>query len=254
MIQPLCETGSNLSEVWAKTFLQLMASPSGQRHPALITVNGLDQSDQIEDAAIRDRVDRALKSFNLSSCRTVAGTIFPRSMWNPDLDNDARALFDRYNKAWPGIKKCPANKLGVYFRRLTAYNEGVNQLQFIGDTYHRGNHRKSALQAAILDPTKDHKDNRIRGFPCMQQVSFTPLGKGALSVTGYYGMQYQFEKAYGNYLGLYHLGQFMAKQLNLTLSQVVCVASTLSLGNESKQDLRPFAKDVEELVNERAQA
>src|SRR5687768_7538818 len=102
-------------------------------------------------------------------------------MWNPALPNDASALFNRYEKAWRGIKTCPQNRKGVYFRRLTSYqSEGaiaqpINQLEFIVKNYLAGNHRKSAMQASILDPTRDHTNNRQKGFPCMQQVAFTPL-------------------------------------------------------------------------------
>ena len=170
---------------------------------------------------------------------------------NPD---NAQLLFNRYEKAWLGIKKCPQNRNGVYFRRLTSFNPAgsndkpVNQLDFIVRNYLAGNHRKSAMQASIFDPTRDHTANRQKGFPCMQQVSFTPLADGLLSVTGYYATQYQFEKAYGNYLGLYHLGQFMAHQLNMTLSEVTCIASVLSRGDAKKHELMPLVDKLEKIL------
>src|SRR5579859_7124705 len=188
---------SNISVAWAKAFLALMEPGGAQRHPALITVSGLDDGVIPEHPHIRARLDKELKRRGENSCATTASTIFPYSMWNPALVNDAETLYKRYDKAWPGIGKCQANRKGVYFRRLTAYQpenhqDGtVNQLQFIIDTYRKkGNHRKSALQASILDPTRDHTHNRQKGFPCLQQVSFTPLHNGVLSVTGFYATQY----------------------------------------------------------------
>lgn len=254
MITMLPIAESNISTAWAKAFLALMEAGGGERHPAIITIHSIDDASEIEDQRIRSRLDQELKKHQKNLCCTVAGTIFPSSMWNPNLPNDAQSLFTRYEKAWPGISKCPTNRNGVYFRRLTAYQpenyQGapVNQLQFIMNTYRTGNHRRSALQASILDPTRDHTNQPQKGFPCMQQVAFTPLENNGLSITGYYATQYQFEKAYGNYLGLYWLGRFMAKQLGLQLTQVVCMASVLKLGGAGKTSLQAFANDLRAIL------
>lgn len=254
-MKPLQITEKNLSVAWARGFLDLMGPDGSQRHPATVTINDIERQSDIEIAAIRGRLDTELKDRRDSLCATVAGTLFPISMWNPTLPDNADALYKRYAKAWPKIAKCPANRKGVYFQRLTAFSplgftgEAVNQLEFIVETYRGGNHRKSALQAAILDPTRDHTDNRQKGFPCLQQVSFTPLKNDRLSITGYYATQYHFEKAYGNYLGLYRLGRFMAHQLDMQLTQVVCVASVVSLGNTSKSQLQLLCDDMHRLIS-----
>lgn len=246
-------TDTNLSYAWAKAFLALMAPGGSQRHPAVIIIEHLEDISNVEDSTIRLRLDKELKKHKSNLSSTVAGTLFPSSMWNSALKDDAGALYARYEKVWPGIAKCPANRKGVYFRRLTSYasenhlEKPVNQLKFIVETYRGGNHRKSALQASILDPTRDHTNNRQKGFPCLQQVSFTPLDKTRLSVTGFYATQYQFEKAYENYLGLYWLGRFIAKQLELQLAQVVCIASVLNLGGATKTDLKILENDIRPL-------
>jgi hypothetical protein len=254
MMTELSVSDTNISLAWAKAFLSLMNRGQDVRHPAIVTIRGFNAGDQIEDDAIRLRLDEELQKHGKSRSKTVAGTIFPLSMWNPALPNDAAALFERYEKAWPGIKKCPQNRLGVYFRRLTAYqpkdgsDAPVNQLDFIVKNYLSSNHRKSAMQAAIFDPTRDHTRNLQKGFPCMQQVAFTPLSNNELSITGYYATQYQFEKAYGNYLGLYNLGRFMAKQLGMELTQVVCMASVLKRGALPKASLEGLAADLADLL------
>jgi thymidylate synthase len=256
MITNLSEQDSNLSQAWAKAFLITMERGGDTRHPSVVTINDLTDDVIPEDPAIRQLLDRELKRYGENSCATVSNTIFPLSIWNPNLAKDAESLFLRYEKAWRGIKKCPANKNGVYFRRLTAYqpkdrqDASVNQLQCVIDTYIGGNHRKSALQAAIFDPTRDHSNQPLRGFPCMQQVAFTPLPGNKLSITGIYATQLQFEKAYGNYLGLYWLGRFMAKHMNLTLTQVVCMAAVLHRSNNdvTKEKLTPFSNELRVLI------
>jgi hypothetical protein len=253
-VNPLQITDTNISTAWAKSFIDLMGPRGSQRHPAVVSIDDIEDQREIEIPAIRDRLDKELKDQGVSLCATVAGTLFPTSMWNPTLPNNAEALYARYGKAWAKIGRYPANRKGVYFRRLTAFSpfrfagDPVNQLKFIVETYRGGNHRKSALQAAILDPTRDHTNNRQKGFPCLQQVSFTPLKNDRLSITGYYATQYHFEKAYGNYLGLYGLGRFMARQLDMQLAQVVCVASVVSLGNASKSQLQLLNDDMYRLT------
>jgi hypothetical protein len=254
MITPLSITESNLSVAWAKTFLALMEPGKSERHPATITINNLHEGAALEVDTIRQRLDKELVAHDESRCGTVAGTLFPRSMWNSHIESDAQKLFERYERAWPKIAKCAANNRGVYFRRLTSYapsnytGKPINQLEFIQETFAGGNHRKSALQASILDPTRDHTNNRQKGFPCLQQVAFTPLGKSQLSITGFYATQYHFEKAYGNYMGLYWLGQFMAHQLKLRLTTVVCMAATLKLGGSAKSSLECLENDMKAIV------
>lgn len=140
----------------------------------------------------------------------------------------------------PFVKRCKANRRGHYFQRMIAYlpssgkKAPINQLEHIITTWHKGNSRRSALQAGIFDPRSDHSDARQQGFPCLQQVAFYPKGtngKDGLSVIASYANQTVVEKAYGNYLGLYRLGMFMAKEMDLELTEIVCIASALKLNN-----------------------
>jgi thymidylate synthase len=256
MITNLSINESNLSYAWARAFLATLEKGGDTRHPSVVTINNLDDGLLLEDMNIRNRLDKELGRHDLNLCKTVSNTIFPLSMWHINSSNDLSDLFARYERAWPGIKKCPANRNGVYFRRLTNYqpkdasSSPVNQLQCVIDTYRSGNHRKSALQASIFDPTRDHSNQRQKGFPCMQQIAFTPLPNDKLSITGIYATQLQFEKAYGNYLGLYWLGRFMAKQLGLTLTQVICMATVVQRSHheKTKELLTPFAADIRAML------
>jgi hypothetical protein len=247
---------SNLSMAWVEVFFQLMERGASELAPVVVTISEFDeQSLPIQVPEIQ----RALNAVNNQSCRTVASTIFPNSLWTPDIDDDAQRLYARYEKVWPVVAKCRPNRKGVYFRRLTAFSPkgsgeespAVNQLAHIVDTFKRGNHRHSALQAAILDPTRDHTHNRQRGFPCLQQVAFG-VSDGTLEVTGFYALQHHVPKAYGNYLGLCWLGRFMAKQMELHLSQVTCIASSLKLplgDGYSKSGLTPLKNTLKQIVD-----
>jgi thymidylate synthase len=171
-------------------------------------------------------------------------------MWNQN--EPANLLYERYNHAWPRIKRAKGNWRGVYFQRLINYNDSaplVNQLQYIISLWHDQIHRHSALQAGVFDPNRDHKKTRQLGFPCLHQVAFSPLGTngvGGLSVTGFYATQTMLEKAYGNYLGLTRLGQFMAKEMGLTLVEVTCIAALENVsGKFSKGELKDLAEQLQ---------
>jgi thymidylate synthase len=168
---------NNLSEAWAKAFLKTMEPGFTEIAPLIVTVKGFTDGIADEVHLIRNALDDALLKQGKSSCDTIASTIFPQSLWNPNRKR--QLLYDRYTNIQPRITKCPANKFGIYFNRLIAFENGddtVNQLEHIIETWHQGNHRRSALQASIFDPRKDHKHSRQRGFPCLQQVVFAPQG------------------------------------------------------------------------------
>jgi len=244
----------NLSIAWAKAFVEVMEH--SEVSPLTITVDGLDTEEITEDRRIRTLLDTSLSETGHISCETVAGTIFPMSFWNPNREADL--LFARYRRCRKRILQCPANHNGVYFDRLMAYGkdngEAVNQLAYIIKTYtEKDNHRRSALQATVLDPRSDESDQQRRGFPCLQQIGFVPMSKKRLNVVAFYPMQHLYNKAYGNYLGLCRLGQFMAQEMGLTLAQLTCFVGIGQYSNTDKikkTPLRGFQKDIEDIVDE----
>ncbi len=244
--EPFYPKSRNISVAWAEAFLRLIEPGVSEITPAVIVVTDFNSGMVNEDPTIRTLLDQEMTRLDLRSCEAVASTIFPVSMWNPLIPDSAEQLFRRYEKVWPRIKhRDRANNRGNYFRRLTAFQPKgsnvapVNQLRHIAETYHqKGNHRRSALQASVFDPTRDHVHSRILGFPCLHQVGFTRVGDSGLCVTGFYPLQYHFEKAYGNYLGLCRLGRFMAAQMGLNLLQMTCVTGALKLGEPNKGILK----------------
>lgn len=255
MISPIEST--NLSFAWAEAFLALMKPGCRGIKPLIVSVVGIDNGIVDEHKQIRQVLDAALASHK-TSCHTVANTIFPQSLWNPARER--ALLYQRYSKhAWPRVSKCSANNRGTYFQRLIAYENGstipVNQLEHVITTWHKGNHRHSALQLSIFDPRHDHTDCQQMGFPCLHQVCFTPLGVNGcdgLAVTGFYATQQIFEKAYGNYLGLCRLGRFMAQEMKLKFVRMTCIAAYGKLCDEkvTKSELKPIASDLQAILSQ----
>ena len=167
--------GNNLSEVWGRAFLNVFQS--GEISPLTVEINEFDDGDPPEIPSIRKALDANLdKHCKGLSCHQVANTIFPSSLWNPKVHRNV--LYERYQKIYHRIRRHPSNRYGVYFQRFISYGDGsrmqgrVNQLEHIIQTWTGGNHRRSALQAAVFDPYTDHTHQHLRGFPCLQQVAF----------------------------------------------------------------------------------
>ena len=240
----------NLSIAWAKAFIATMEH--SELSPITITVTGWSNNNIPEHHGIRKELDDSLLANSLNSCHTVANTIFPESLWN--RDKKRKLLYERYLQSLNQIRKCKDNCYGVYFERLIAYGNcdiKTNQLEYIIETYtKKNNHRRSALQASIFDPTYDATHQRQRGFPCLQQVAFTPIGKSKLCVTGYYPKEHILDRGYGNYLGLCRLGQFMASEIGLELAQMTCFVSVACVGNFAKTPLRNLKKNIKAHIKE----
>jgi hypothetical protein len=247
---PLSIEKTNLSRAWAQAFLAAAASRGGEILPLIVTVTGFINNKPIETSSIKQALDLALLGQKQSLCETVASTIFPQSLWNPSRGREA--LFQRYENILPGLRKLKSNTYGLYFERLIAFGRGrdkVNQLDHIIRTYQGGNHRRSALQASVFDPSVDHTNQRQRGFPCMQQVTFVPFGNGEMGVTAFYAVQYLFEKAYGNYLGLCRLGHFIAQELGLQFTRLTCIAGVAKLGDINKGEVQELCQELRSLKN-----
>jgi hypothetical protein len=78
-------------------------------------------------------------------------------------------------------------------------------------------------------------------------VSFAYDEDGGLAVNAYYATQYIFDRGYGNYLGLCHLGYFMAHELGLELVRLNCFIGRPELGQISKSardELKRFVHEA----------
>jgi hypothetical protein len=229
--KPLLIEDDNLSRAWVRVFQELATPGVDALAPLVLTVHLAEDGRPLIVPGVGERIDAALRDRGVPTSQTTASLIFP-SFWNPSRPRSE--LYDRYQRILPRIRKDRLNRDGVYFERLIAFEaEGTrrNQLEYIISTYAGGNHRKSALQAAVLNPARDQTNQRQRGFPCLQQVSFLPDPDEGLGVTGYYATQYIVDRAYGNYLGLCQLGRFVAHELQQRCSRMACVAATARLGD-----------------------
>jgi len=233
--------GDSVGECWLTLLKKMVDDRVNELSPVQVHIRAssiaLPNVDKLEGD-----LDDFLANAGQPSISTTANTIFPET-----LAHGAISVFERFDRIWKYVKKDSKNRNGHYFRRLTAYGDEygrkVNQLEHIINTYNgipgerNPVHRRSALIATTFDPTLDHTAQPQRGFPCLQQICLLPnADEGTLWLNAIYAMQYLSDRAYGNYIGLMRLGEFMAQEMGLKMSGMTCAVSVLALGKMKKSE------------------
>ncbi|MEB3179286.1 MAG: hypothetical protein VKL59_09680 [Nostocaceae cyanobacterium] len=241
---------TNLSHAWGRVFLHIIDNSGKEISPLVISLTGFNNGIPEEDSAIRDALNQYLKSDKKKTVDKISETIFPASIWEHYQDN-RQEFFNNYIKDLPNIKAKakPKYRPCLYFERLIDFGCGPhngNQLEHIISEYKsRKEVRKSMLQASIFDPQRDHVRNAQLGFPCLQHISFVPNNKDkTLVMNAFYATQQLLEKAYGNYLGLCRLGNFMAYEMELKFERMNCFIGVEKLDTVPKNKLKTLAEKV----------
>lgn len=236
-LAPLVISESNLSHAWGRALWHIVKNKNTDSiKPLIVSLTGFTDGLPNEDDDIRKCLDAFLEKEDKYSVEIAGFTIFPHRYWQV-AGGDRETLYQIYMDAYPHLQaavpqpnKKPNNK-GLYFQRLIDYGRGPcdgNQLEFIIKEYNERKGRTSKFQATTYDPEHDLNSNPYMPFPCLQHVSFVPTEDG-LVVNAFYAMQYLVERGYGNFVGLSHLGDFMASQMGLKLAQVNIMAGVEKL-------------------------
>jgi hypothetical protein len=264
--RPRLFEGKNLSIAWGRVFLSAMQQPRSNPAPMVVSILGFEDGAPIEDCRIRNSLDELLAVQGKNSCNTSAMIVFPYRQWirqgRPPCEAFSKWCVERF---LPRLKRRDQrNRKGLYFERMMDYRgagaepaHGKNQLLHIIEWWNEltaHHHRRpphSRMQVACFDPFIDHNHECRPYFPCLQQVSFCYDSEGGLTVNAFYPTQYLFDRAYGNYLGLCHLGSFMARELHLTLVRFNCFVGRAEIGGATKGELQSLMELVEAVVKEK---
>lgn len=238
---------TNLSNAWYKTLAKIDRSPGTEISPLIITITEFRESVEMKNLLDRDLIENGLDCID-----TVSETIFPNSLYL-FCDNKRDRLYKEYNKNLPRIKKIdPRNSRGTYFERLIAYGEDkpINQLEIIISSLQNSKvKRRSKLQASIFDPFRDHTNKMFQGFPCLQHITFYKSETGGLILNSFYAIQYLYQRAYGNWLGLINLGKFVANELHLDFERFNCFVGVESLDHLTKDKAKKLLKKIDAIVD-----
>ena len=262
----LLDTTKTISEAWLQALTHTVSQRKGRCVHLVMTV----ENPGSENEAVRDALDRALETTATPSVETVAGTIFPKTLyrspgfsWSPDLDEPAvraldiaaRDLYQRYVQMLPILLRFPANSKGIYFARMITWPGkkpgGTNQLDMrisrIRSEFASGHRTNNTLDmdigadALASEPIAGVQvyapsDKRMQGFPCLVHIDLT-LVDGTLHCLAVYRHQYLITKAYGNLVGLSRLMHFLCEQTGADCGELV-VHATLA-NAEPRHPARP---------------
>jgi ribosome modulation factor len=234
---------NSVDGAWKQAVQMALNAPSHEICPLTVTIQRESEDEDWDDAEARQAVNKLLDEASRQPVEHVASTIFMKSWWNKNRPRDE--YYRRYKKNLPKLRSFRQNANGIYLERLINYpgelgKEGLNQLERIIQMFNAGTRRRSAFQATPYNPSTDLKATPYLHFPCLQQVAFIPTRAKELTVLGFYPVHYLFQRAYGNYLGLVHLGEFMAQGMSLRLSRVICIAGVATLEEKTSDRVRPL--------------
>jgi hypothetical protein len=257
----------NLSIAWGKAFVDLFNRSADSLEPMAISIHGMRGKEPPEDPSLRFTINTVLRTNGLPSISETASTIFPFKEWllrgKPACDKFRTWYLEKYlPKHQARVSKVGRRWKNTYFERMinftgTKERDGkqefatCNQLGHVVSLFlSNSSIRQSALQIGLFDPAKDHTRAPLLGFPCLQQLSFSHNSLGKMSLNAYYPSQYIFERAYGNYLGLCHLGLFVAEQMHLTFVQLNCfIARPILKGQLTKTKLESVNRVALQLLS-----
>jgi len=229
---------NTISGAWSQMFNIVMNNSGKELSPILITLHDINPEESEIGDLVSIKLNEIYRKKGLNNINTVANTIFPLSLYKL-ARYDRGSFFSNYLSLVPRMKAIDTrNKNGIYFERLIDFDgtRNINQLEFIIREFTgRAGVRRSLLQASVFDPRRDHTRQAQVSFPCLQHVSFTYQGS-KLYVNAFYATQQLFDKAYGNLLGLVRLGNFMGREMDLTLAGVNCYVGVEKLERITKSD------------------
>lgn len=231
--------GNNVSEAWLKAS-HYLDQVGGKSYNLIVQVlNPVD-----EEIRIRTAVNEKFQRY--PSIETVASTIFPRGLWDPNAPREV--FYKRFNNCYPSIRKIKSNNTGTYFGRLVNWkyehpdikeNQLENTIQNIQMRTQMSNRSEDTYEMIIYDPPKDY--NKARGFPCMSCISIG-VKENKLNMTATYRNQLFIQKGYGNYLGLGRLLHFITVQTGYDLGILTCIATHAELENGHKNLMKRIYK------------
>lgn len=240
MNTPILISEDSFQTAWAKAIIAL-----SQNHWEL-----WDMVVQILNPSILDNVKQeemrkfALNHKEVIEPNKVAYTIFPFKLYKPGTTTRDR-LYRGYWLYFKETRRMQHAAWGTYFERMIRYpttSGNIDQLGIIIDNINNRNVNYRASHVLIIpEPNKDI--NRIMGAPCLNyltvQVENTDRdGQKTISLLAVYRNHDFRGRAYGNYLGLCKLLQYIATETHSNLGSITCVSSHANVPNDKRELLK----------------
>lgn len=216
-----------LSEAWLNAVQLLHAHPGRKLVHLLVRI--LQPPTEIPELrnaaqAFIDDWNARHPSAEMLHIDTTRNTIFPAS-WASRLP-EPEELAAYYRARYPGLRRYHNNERGTYFGRMVAYPRGDGHPE--GDQLTE-TVRKLRQELARRGPKSsryeiniyaEQLDRNPMSFPCLAHLSLH-LHQRQLHLQAVYRNEVLVGRAYGNYLGLAQLQQYLARACDLELGELL---------------------------------
>ncbi|WP_327250948.1 hypothetical protein [Streptomyces sp. NBC_01244] len=247
----------DVSTAWLEACERLASLPKSRAFHTVVRIANPLQ----ENSGLRSELDRrrAARTDPLYPIDTVVNTLFPVQLAATCATHEE--LAERYRALYPRLRRVRRNAHGTYFGRLIAYpgadkkSEPVDQIARVisrmeslrktarwSAVYEAGTAHVLDTEAAYEDDPPESApeteaviraaalDTQPRDFPCLSHCSFQmDASTDSVHLAAYYRSHYMFERAYGNYLALGHLCEWVARQTGLKPGTLTVMAGSARL-------------------------
>ncbi len=217
------------------------------------------------EPAIHTTYEQLLSNHSLLTLKQVTYTIFPRSLYL-QVNKDPDRLFEGYNRAggvYDRLRRRHGREFGwgSYFRRMTCYPVAdeygnttvVNQL---GEIIHMLQNRAKTYKAAytILVQIPGLDGRRIMGGPCLNYVALQLDSPRVLNALAVYRNHDLIQRAYGNYLGLGYIMEFICDHTGYSIGRLNCLSSHASIANLAGADNWTSITEIRSIIQSLTQS
>ncbi len=176
----------------------------------------------------------------------VAYTIFPFRLYRAGSTTRA-SLYRKYWRYFRWTRTMEHSGWGTYFERMIRYPTAHGDIDQLGSIIDNINNRETVYGSSfvIIIPSPDRDINRIMGAPCLNyitiQVENTEPRRTVNLLAVYRNHDFR-ARAYGNYLGLCKLIEYISFETNSNVGILTCVSSHAEIPND-KRELSRIARE-----------
>lgn len=162
---------------------------------------------------------------NSASINDVINTIFPYKM-NTQIRKNFYNYYLKLHRSKKRIGARKKKRWGTYFERMICFgSKEINQIEEVINVLNsEKRHLKSTNPIHITSCEYDSLKKRL-GNPCLQYVQFTFPEKDIINAIVVYRNHDFLKKAFGNFIGLGKLLEFVAKNTNKKVGSLSCLST-----------------------------
>lgn len=207
---------------------------------------------------IKDRYEKICNDYGLLNIRQVSYTIFPDTLYKRVAKENEDILYKKYFRWFHWFKR--KGDWGTYFHRMISkpcFDSKTNKAIFINQLKEiismlktREIVYKTPYFISISDPIKDLK--RTMGGPCLNYIALQLVrnkdGENTINLVAFYRNHNFLERAFGNYVGLGQLLNFLCNESDYKLGYLTCISSHAYISLDKRRVSGDAIKALKELV------